>query len=72
VPSSAAAPPPQHHAPGTTYDARLVPTAGLAAMSINSAGSKPLNGEKLEKKGKSSKDETGEKKKKKGFFGKKL
>jgi syntaxin-binding protein 1 len=72
VPNSAAAPPPKPHAPGTTYDARLVPTAGLAALSMNSAGSKPLNGEKLEKKSKSSKDETGEKKKKKGFFGKKL
>jgi syntaxin-binding protein 1 len=62
--------------PSKTYDARLVPTAGLAAMSMNSSGGKSLNGTdsgghaKLEKKSK--KGEDGEKKKHRHFgFGSK-
>lgn len=59
-----------------TYDTRLVPTAGLAAMSMNSSsGGRPINGTngestgKLEKK---NKGEGGEKeKKKRHFFGSK-
>lgn len=67
LPKSTGAPMPA----SKTYDARLVPTAGLAAMSMNSAGGKPLNGAegtgKLEKK---NKGEGGEKKKR-HFFGSK-
>lgn len=59
--------------PSKTYDARLVPTAGLAAMSINSSGGRSLSGTdghaKLEKKSKG-KEESGEKKKR-HFFGSK-
>lgn len=58
--------------PSKSYDSRLVPTAGLAAMSMNSGGGKPLNGTdghaKLEKKSKGKED--GEKKKR-HFFGSK-